>query len=163
MTPAERALHAAPNILSQCPNPDRAPWGSTAGSAAWSSFAQWRRRRCGCHSAPRLRPISCGRKVASPPRGRNQWFLVNRVEHWLCAGGYLWHTRDRPQARSMRQQVANGDLVLALLLAAVGFPLITRPREFRNVPRHWIVEANFALLDQLHHRGGGGNDLGERG
>ena len=96
-------------------------------------------------------------------RGRNQWFLVNRVEHWLRAGGSLWHTRDRRQARSMRQQVANGDLVLALLLAAVGFPLITGPREFRNVPRHWIVEANFALLDQLRHRGGGGNGLGERG
>ena len=35
-------------------------------------------------------------------------------------------------------------------------------REFGNVFRHRIVDPDFALLHQLHHRSGGGHDFGER-
>src|SRR5438309_5884213 len=61
------------------------------------------------------------------------FFFSSRRRHtrWNCD----WSSDVCSSDLSMRQQVAKGDLVLALLLAAAGFPLITRPREFRNVPR----------------------------
>ena len=49
----------------------------------------------------------------------------------------------------MRHQVADGDVAVSAL-------------KFGQVFRHWIIEADLALLEQPHDGGGGGDHFGER-
>ncbi len=55
-----------------------------------------------------------------------------------------------PQAGKMRHQIADGNLAVASL-------------KFGQIVGHGIVEANLALIEELHHRGCGGYYFGQGG
>jgi hypothetical protein len=81
-------------------------------------------------------------------RGRN--FLDRQLDGRVLAGPHVAEIDVRPQAGHMREQMADGDIGLAV------------PFETRDERRDAIDQANLPVLDQHHHAGGRGHDLRQR-